>query len=283
MEVLPTIRWRVRDCQETIMMDKQSLSQKISAVVIAYNDAPNIRRCLESVQWADELIVLDSHSTDGTTEICLEYTPLVFQETFSGFGRLRNIAVSKATHDWILSVDTDEWATEAVKQEIHQLLEIGPSAQAYFVPRRNYFLGRRIRHCGWYPDYRQPQFFHKGYMRYREDLVHESFELKGTVGYFKAEIDQIPFRNIDHFLRKMDRYSALRAEAMFEEGRIFRAHQLLSHPLFTFLKMYVGRLGFLDAKPGLILSILYAYYTFVKYAKLWEIYKNAKTGESSGR
>ena len=283
MEVLPTIRWRVRDCQETIMMDKQSLSQKISAVVIAYNDAPNIRRCLESVQWADELIVLDSHSTDGTTEICLEYTPLVFQETFSGFGRLRNIAVSKATHDWILSVDTDEWATEAVKQEIQQLLEIGPSAQAYFVPRRNYFLGRRIRHCGWYPDYRQPQFFHKGYMRYREDLVHESFELKGTVGYLKAEIDQIPFRNIDHFLRKMDRYSALRAEAMFEEGRIFRAHQLLSHPLFTFLKMYVGRLGFLDAKPGLILSILYAYYTFVKYAKLWEIYKNAKTGESSGR
>lgn len=255
-------------------MMKQSNRQKVSAVVIAFNDAPNIRRCLESVTWADEIVVLDSHSTDGTTEICKEYSSLVFQEVFSGFGRLRNVAVSKASHDWIVSVDTDEWATEAVKQEILGLLERGPSAHAYFVPRRNYFLGRRIRHCGWYPDYRQPQFFHKGHMRYREDLVHESFELDGTLGYLQAEIRQIPFRTIDQFLRKIDRYSALRAKAMHEDGRVFRRHQLVSHPLFTFLKMYIGRLGMLDGKPGLILSMLYAYYTFVKYAKLWEIQKD---------
>ncbi|MGD9849872.1 MAG: glycosyltransferase family 2 protein [Nitrospirales bacterium] len=251
--------------------------QKVSAVIIAFNDAPNIRRCLESVKWADEIIVLDSHSTDGTTEICQEYTPKVFQETFSGFGRLRNLAVAKATNDWILSVDTDEWATDEIKQEIQGILKSGPSAHAYFVPRRNYFLGRRIRFCGWYPDYRQPQFFHRGHMRYREDLVHESFDLEGKVGYFKSNVEQIPFRNIDHFLRKMDRYSALRAEAMHGEGRLFSRHQLITHPLFTFLKMYVGRLGFLDGKPGLILSILYAYYTFVKYAKLWEIQKPVST------
>jgi len=259
---------------------EQSQRSKVSAVIIAYNDAPNMRRCLDSVKWTDEIIIVDSHSTDGTTEICREFTPLVFQESFSGFGRLRNLAIGKATHDWILSVDTDEWVTEAVKQEIQELLDAGPSAQAYFVPRRNHFLGRRIRYCGWYPDYRQPQFFHKSHMHYREDLVHEGFELDGTVGYLKSEMEQIPFRTIDHFLRKMDRYSALRAEAMHEEGRVFRHHQLLSHPLFTFLKMYVGRLGFLDAKAGLILSILYAYYTFVKYAKLWEIQKNLKMGGS---
>ena len=255
-------------------MMEQPNRQKVSAVVIAFNDAPNIRRCLESVNWADEIVVLDSHSTDGTTEICKEYTPLVFQEVFSGFGRLRNVAVSKASHDWIVSVDTDEWATEAVKQEILGLLERGPSAHAYFVPRRNYFLGRRIRYCGWSPDYRQPQFFHRGHMRYREDLVHESFELDGTPGYLQAEIQQIPFRTIDQFLRKIDRYSALRAKVMHEEGRVFSRHQLVSHPLFTFLKMYIGRLGMLDGKPGLILSMLYAYYTFVKYAKLWEIQKD---------
>ena len=262
-------------------MTEQVQPKKVSAVIIAYNDAPNIRRCLESVTWADEIVVLDSHSTDGTTTICEEYTPLVFQESFSGFGRLRNLAVSKASHDWIFSVDTDEWATEAIRQEIQGLLERGPSAHAYFVPRRNYFLGRRIRHCGWYPDYRQPQFFHKGHMRYREDLVHEGFELDGTVGYLKAEVEQIPFRTIDQFLGKMDRYSALRAEAMNREGRVFRHHQLVSHPLFTFLKMYVGRLGVLDGKPGLILSILYAYYTFVKYAKLWEIENTLKRASPS--
>ncbi|MGE0473574.1 MAG: glycosyltransferase family 2 protein [Nitrospirales bacterium] len=256
-------------------------SQKVSAVVIAFNDAPNIRRCLESVKWADEIIILDSYSTDGTTEICREYTSQIFQESFSGFGRLRNLAVAKAAHPWILSMDTDEWATDEVTREIQELLSKGPSAQVYFVPRRNHFLGRRIRFCGWYPDYRQPQFFHKEYMRYREDLVHESFDVEGKVAYLKSHVEQIPFRNIDHFLKKMDRYSALRAQAMHNEGRVFSRHQLISHSLFTFLKMYVGRLGFLDGKPGLVLSILYAYYTFVKYAKLWEIQKNVSTTGTS--
>ncbi len=258
-------------------MSEDHQSQKVSAVVIDFNDDPNIRRCLESVRWADEIIVLDSHSTDGTTEICREYTSQIFQESFSGFGRLRNLAVAKASHSWILSMDTDEWATDEVKQEIQELLKRGPLAHAYFVPRQNYFLGRRIRFCGWYPDYRQPQLFHKGHMRYREDLVHEGFELEGKIGYLTSNVEQIPFRNIDHYLRKMDRYSALRAQAMHGEGRSFSPHQLISHPLFTFLKMYVGRLGFLDGKPGLVLSILYAYYTFVKYAKLWEIQKNVPT------
>lgn len=251
---------------------------KVTAVVLTYNDAPSIRRCLESIRWADELIVLDSHSTDGTTELCLEYTPHVYQESFSGFGRLRNVAIGKATHDWIFSLDTDEWATEDVRMEIEELLASGPSAQAYFVPRQNYFLGRRIRHCGWYPDYRQPQFFHKGHMRYREDLVHEGFEVDGQIGHLTSAVRQIPFRDIDHFLRKMDRYSALRAEAMHREGRVFRLHQLVSHPLGMFMKMYLMRMGLLDGKPGMILSILYAYYTFVKYAKLWEIEKNLAVG-----
>jgi glycosyltransferase involved in cell wall biosynthesis len=264
-----------------MMTQNFSEKLKVSVVVIAYNDAPNIRRCLESVKWADELVVLDSHSTDGTTEICYEYTPHVFQSSFSGFGRLRNVAVGHATHDWIFSLDTDEWATDAVRDEIQRLLAEGPAAQAYFVPRRNYFLGRRIRHCGWYPDYRQPQFFHKKHMRYREDLVHESFDLDGMIGYFQAEVEQKPFRDIDHFLRKIDRYSGLRAEAMAGEGRTFSKHQLFSHPAFTFVKMYFFRLGILDRTPGLILSVLYAYYTFMKYAKLWEIQKNTRAADVS--
>lgn len=228
---------------------------------------------MESLHWVDELIVIDSYSTDGTTEICLEFTPHVFHYSFQGFGALRNQAVNHATNDWIFSLDTDEIATREIQEEIEALLTHGPSAQAYFVPRRNQFMGRWIKHCGWYPDYRQPQLFHKTHMRYREDLVHEGFELDGVLGYLHAHVEQVPFRDIDQFWQKMDRYSTLRAQAMYGEGRKFHAHQLISHPLFTFLKMYVWRMGIFDRKPGLILSMLYAYYTFVKYAKLWELNK----------
>ncbi len=247
---------------------------KISVVVIAYNDAPNMRACLESVRWADELIVIDSYSTDGTTEICREFTPNIFHYPFQGFGLLRNQAISHASHDWIFSLDTDERATSEVVREIRELLKANPPAKAYFVPRRNFFLGRGIKFCGWYPDYRQPQFFHKKYMRYREDLVHESYECNGTVGYLSASIEQSPFRDINQYFNKMDRYSTLRAEAMFQEGRKFRIGHLLLNPVFTFLKMFVFRGGMFDRKPGLILSVLYAYYTFIKYAKLWERYKD---------
>ena len=244
---------------------------KLSAVVIAFNDAPNMRRCLESLGWVDEIVVIDSHSTDGTTEICLEYTDKVFHYPFQGFGVLRNQALTHAAHDWIFSLDTDEWTTPEIQQEIKSLLAEEPSVKAYFVPRRNYFLGRWIKHCGWYPDYRQPQLFHKAHMQYREELVHEGFELNGQSGYLQSHVEQIPFRTIDQYFAKMDRYSTLRAEDMHHQGRRFRAHQLISHPLFTFFKMFAFRGGILDRKQGLILSILYAYYTFVKYAKLWEL------------
>ncbi len=248
-------------------------SQRVSGIVIAYNDAPNIRKCLGSLHWVDELVVVDSYSTDGMTEICREFTPHVFHHPFEGFGALRNHAITHATNDWIFSLDSDECATQAIQDEVKGLLAQGPSAHAYFIPRRNYFLGQWIKYCGWYPDYRQPQLFHKSHMRYREDLVHEGYELNGNVGYLQANVEQMPFRNIEQFWTKMDRYTTLRAQAMQQEGYRFHAHQLVSHPLFTFLKMYIVRMGVLDRKPGLVLSMLYAYYTFVKYAKLWELQK----------
>jgi len=244
---------------------------KLSVYVIAYNDEPNMRACLESVRWADELIVVDSHSTDATEKISREFTDKVFQREFKGFGRLRNEAVAHATHDWVFSLDTDERATPEIRDEIRQTLERGPEADAYFVPRRNYFLGRWIRHCGWYPDYRQPQLFRKSRMRYREELVHEGFDLDGRAGYLKTHVLQYPFRDVNHYLIKMDRYSDLMARRMVQQGVQFRNHQLVTHPLYTFAKMYVGRLGILEGMPGLILAGLYAYYTFLKYARLWEM------------
>ena len=247
---------------------------KVSVVVVAYNDEPNMRPCLESVGWADELIVVDSFSTDSTGKIAREFTDKVFQHAFNGFGRLRNDAISHASHDWIFSLDTDERATPEVRAEIRRVLGEGPGADAYFIPRQNSFLGRPINYCGWYPDYRQPQLFRKDRMRYREELVHEGFELDGHIGYLKEHVLQYPFRDINHYLRKMDRYTNLMAQRMLDQGRQFRTHQLISHPWFTFTKMYLLRRGFLDGIPGLILSGLYAYYTFIKYAKFWELSRN---------
>jgi len=261
------------------LIDVEENLPKVSAVVIAYNDEPNMRACLDSLSWVDELIVVDSYSSDGTTEISLEYTDKVFQHEFHGFGRLRNEAIAHASNDWVFSLDTDERATREIQEEIRKILREGPNAEAYFVPRRNYFLGRRIKHCGWYPDYRQPQFFHKTYLRYIEDLVHESFELNGKIGYITSHVDQYPFRNIDQYLQKMDRYSSLRSQVMRKKGTQFRVHQLISHSLFTFFKMYIFRLGILDGMPGLILSGLYTYYTFVKYAKIWELEKDSVPGD----
>lgn len=247
---------------------------KLSVYVIAYNDEPNMRACLESVAWADELVVVDSFSTDRTAAISREFTDKVYQHEFRGFGRLRNEAVARTTHDWVFSLDSDERMTPELKEEIRGLLDRGPAAPAYFVPRRNYFLGRWIKHCGWYPDYRQPQLFHRARLRYREDVVHEGFDVEGRAGYLRYHVLQYPFRDLDHYLAKMDRYSDLMAQRLLQRGSRFRPHQLVTHPCFTFAKMYLARAGFLDGMPGAILSGLYAYYTFVKYAKFWELTKH---------
>lgn len=244
---------------------------KFSVYVIAYNDEPNMRACLESVKWADELIVVDSHSKDKTATISREFTDKVYQVDFEGFGRLRNQALSYCSHEWVFSLDSDERMTPELRREIRQLFDRGPHADAYFVPRRNFFLGRWIKHCSWYPDYRQPQFFRKSRFRYRDELVHESFDCDGPVGYLTQPALQYPFRDIDHYIAKQDRYSDLMARRLDGEGRRFAPHQLVTHPLFAFLRMYLQHSGFLEGMPGLILSGLYGYYTFMKYAKLWEL------------
>jgi glycosyltransferase involved in cell wall biosynthesis len=257
----------------------------LSVYVIAYNDEPNIRACLASVAgWAEELVVVDSHSTDRTAAIAAEFTDKIYQVEFTGFGALRNQAVAHCSHQWIFSLDTDERMTPALQQEIRRVLSQPAPADAYFVPRKNYFLGRWIKHCGWYPDYRQPQLFQKSRFRYRQELVHESFDCDGTVAYLSQAALQYPFRDIDHYIAKQDRYSDLMAQRMVHEGRRFRPHQLLTHPLGAFFKMYGMRRGFLDGMPGLILSGLYGYYTFMKYAKFWELMKDqVQTDQMDGK
>lgn len=256
--------------------------QKLSVYIITYNEEKKIRECLESVKWADEIVVVDSFSTDKTVEICRQYTDKIFFVKFEGFGKLRNTAVSFTTYDWVLSVDADERVSEELKNEIIHKLTVGPEADAYFIPRKSHFLRYWIKYSGWYPDYRQPQFFNKKKMKYEEShLVHESFKLSAgaKLSVLKGHILQYPFLNIEEFLNKMNRYSTLKAEQMLQENKKFHFYQVILHPLACFIRMFFIKLGFLDGFAGLILALLYSYYTLIKYVKFWELYESKRKGD----
>ena len=150
---------------------------KLTAYIIAYNEAAKIRAAIESVSWADEVLVVDSHSTDGTTEIAQSMGARIVQVPFIGFGDLRNQAIAACTHDWIFSLDADERCTDEVRDEVLDIITSDDSSDVYYIPRKNFFMGRWIKHSGYYPDYRQPQLFRKGTLKYKLDPVHEGFEL----------------------------------------------------------------------------------------------------------
>ena len=185
--------------------------QKVSVYIIAFNEAAKITTTINSVLWADEIVLADSASTDGTDRIAAEMGARVVQIPFEGFGHLRNRAIAACTHEWILSIDTDEQCTPEVRDEILALLAGTPSYDAYLVPRRNYFMGQWVTHSGWYPNFRQPQFFRKGAMKYVESPVHEGYELltPKPVGRLKHAIWQVPFRNFEEVVKKANRYSTL--------------------------------------------------------------------------
>ncbi len=251
--------------------------KKLSVNVITFNEAHKLEKCLESVKWADEIIVIDSFSTDNTKEICSKYPNLkVFDYPFMGYGRMRNIAIEKSSGDWILSLDTDERVTDILKEEILEILKKDPPYDGFRIPRKSYFLGKWIKHCGWYPDYRSTQLFRKGFGEYTDYLAHDHFEFynKAKIGTLKGHIEHETYLNLEEMLYKTQRYSRLMAKEMHKRGKKFHAHQLITHPFFAFLRMYFFKKGFLDGIHGLILSTEQAYYTFLKYVKLWEIQKN---------
>jgi len=241
----------------------------ITVYILSYNEARQIRAVLESVKWADEILLVDSFSTDGTVEIAREYKARILSEKFCGFGKLRNQALDAASNDWMLSIDADERCTPELAAEIRRELP-APQFDAYHVPRKSHFLGRWMRYSGWYPDYRQPQFFNRTKMRYRDDLVHEGYDLQGRLGYLREHALQYPWPTLEVAVAKLQRYSTLMARRYAEQNKQASAAKLIGSPVAMFLKVYVCQQGFRDGRHGLILAVLYAYYTFLKYAKLWE-------------
>jgi len=243
---------------------------KISAYIIAYNEAGKIADAVSSVLWADEIVVADSHSIDGTDRIARELGARVVQIPFEGFGHLRNRVIEACTHDWIFSLDADERCTKEVRDEVLSLLAGQPAHDAYLVPRRNYFMGGWIKHSGWYPNYRQPQLFRKGMMRYMELPVHEGYELltKKPVGRLGHAIWQIPFQNFEEVVKKANRYSTLGALKLVDTRVSMWA--AVWHGLWSFLKHYVVKRGFLDGWPGFVIALGNFEGTFYRYAKRYE-------------
>ena len=245
-------------------------TRPVTAYTLTFNEARQIRAVLESVKWADEIILVDSFSIDGTVEIAREYNARIISEKFCGFGKLRNLALDAARHDWMFSLDADERCTPELAAEIRRELA-APRFDAYHVPRKSHFLGHWMRHSGWYPDYRQPQLFDRTKLRYNDELVHESYTLNGRLGYLREHVLQYPWDTMEIATAKLQRYSTLMAQRYADMNKRATLSRLIGSPVAMFLKVFVVQQGFRDGRYGLILASLYAYYTFLKYAKLWEL------------
>src|SRR6266446_4628716 len=228
--------------------------QKISAYILAFNEAEKIADAVSSVLWTDEIVVADSGSTDRTAEIARSLGARVVQLPFHGFGDLRNRAIAECRHEWIFSLDSDERCTAEVRDEIFALLSSAPAHDAYLVPRRNYMMGRWIKGSGWYPNFRQPQLFRKGAMRYDDGPVHEGYELltQRPLGQLQSAIWQLPFRNLEELINKMNRYSSL------------------GHGIWAFVKHYLFKHGYRDGWAGFVIALGNFEGTFYRYAKRYE-------------
>jgi len=243
---------------------------RVSVYILAYNEAAKIREAVSSVLWADEVVVADSHSTDGTIEAAEALGARVVQIEFKGFGDLRNRALEACTGAWIFSLDSDERCTPEVRDEVLRIVADSSAVDVYRVPRRNWFMGRWIRHSGWYPNYRQPQLFRTGTMAYTLEPVHEGYRLltDKPVGALKAAIWQFPFRDLGEVVAKLNRYSTLGA-AKVKPGRASMGRALASG-CWAFVKHLVFKRGLLDGWAGFVIALAYFEQTFYRYAKRHE-------------
>jgi glycosyltransferase involved in cell wall biosynthesis len=251
-----------------------SARRPLSVVIISKNEAERIADCLASVAWADEIVVVDSGSTDATCDIARRYTDKVHSIPWRGFGAQKQAAVDLAAHDWVLSVDCDERVTPELAAEIRAVLAQDTPLHAYSIPRRT-FLGRKeIRHCGWYPD-RTVRLFDRARARFSDSLVHEQVLTTGPVGKCREHMLHYSFTGLEQLLEKLNHYTDLSARQMFESGRRCSVFDLAVRPAFAFFRTYVLRAGVLDGVEGLTISATTALSTFVKYVKLKELERRA--------
>jgi len=241
----------------------------LSVIIITKNEASHIGRCLESVSWADEIIVLDSGSQDDTVSICRQYTDKVYETDWPGFGVQKQRALDKATGDWVLSIDADEVVTPELRMEIEQAFQ-QEQFQGYEIPRLSSYCGRQIRHSGWWPDY-VLRLFRRQSGRFSDSLVHEKISVEGAISRLATPLLHDAFVNLDEVLHKVNGYSSLGAEMLYQKGVRSSISKAIFKALWTFMRTYFLKLAIMDGRQGLMLSISNAEGTYYKYAKLLEL------------
>ncbi len=244
----------------------------VSVAIITKNEESNLRAALESVKDFEDIIIVDSYSEDKTVDISRKYTKRVFQHQWQGYAKQKQTAVDYALKDWVLILDADERVTPELKREIAGKLSSGIDASGFYIPRKNFFLGKWIKHSGWWPDYTL-RLFRKDASFVETREVHEKVVVKGRAGYLKSHLEHYTYRTISDYIRKMEIYSTLFAKEMLlkspEQSHVKLIFNIVFSPAFTFFKMFFLKHGVRDGMHGFILAVLYSFYTFLKYAKVW--------------
>jgi glycosyltransferase involved in cell wall biosynthesis len=243
-----------------------STRQHLSVAIITFNEEHHIRDALESVKWADEIVVVDSLSTDQTVAICREYTTHVYQIPWHGHVQQKQIATDKTTHHWVLSIDADERVSPELAAEIQQVLTGEPEYVGYYMPRKTYYLGAWINHCGWYPDHKL-RLFQKQKGKWAGENPHDKVEVQGPTAYLHHDLYHYSYDNIADHVQKMNSYSSIAAA---QKSGTVSGFGILLRAVLTFLKKYIVKQGFRDGERGLIVCLLSACTVMLKYAKVWE-------------
>ena len=246
------------------------MKEKLTAIIPTLNEAHNIAECLDSVRWADEVIVVDSFSTDSTVDICKKYGVRVLEHEYVDSASHKNWALPHASNRWVLIVDADERVTDSLRCEISRLLDGRLECEGYWIRRRNRFMGREIRHCGWERD-KVLRLFDRTKGRYEEKHVHEKVVLQGKIGFLKSFLLHESYKDFSAYLAKLDRYSDWGAQDLAQRGAGWVIARLLFRPPARFVRMYILQLGFLEGIHGFILCALAAVSVFMKYSKLWRL------------
>lgn len=240
---------------------------RLSVIIITLNEAKNIRACLESISWADEIIVVDSGSSDETTAICQEFSAkILINSDWQGFGYQKNLALQQATGDWVLSLDADERVSPALRKTIEQTIAL-PTADAYMLPRQAYFLGKAMRHGGWWPDY-VLRLFRRDCGEFSNVLVHETVITQGKVAKLPQPLIHYSYVSLEQLLSKINQYSSAGAKQAKEKGKRGSLHKALGRGMWAFFRAYCLRAGFLDGSAGLIAAISKGEETYYRYLKL---------------
>jgi glycosyltransferase involved in cell wall biosynthesis len=241
----------------------------LSAAIVVLNEEERLRACLESVVWADEIVVVDAGSSDKTMAIAREFTDRAIFRAWDGYGAQKNFALGQCHGDWVFSIDADERVSDALREEIRATLRGNGREVGFHVPRQNVFQGRWVRHGGLYPDW-QIRLFRRGRGAFVERAVHESVRVDGPTGRLDAPLVHESYRSIGDAVARLNRYSDLAATELARTGRGGSLNDLLVRPAWRFLSMYLLRAGFLDGWRGLVLAALHAHYVFLRAAKVRE-------------